>query len=71
MPDVVEQRLAAVEVRRGREGGGFVRFHGRNDREGFSVHPLEKVERFLEKLDDNDDVQEFFHNGILPEDEEE
>ena len=32
---------------------------------------IEKVERFLEKLDDNDDVQEFFHNGILPEDEEE
>ena len=32
---------------------------------------IEKVERFLEKLDDNDDVQEFFHNGLLPEDEEE
>ena len=32
---------------------------------------VEKVERFLERLDDNDDVQEFFHNGILPEDEEE
>ena len=32
---------------------------------------VEKVEKFLEKLDDNEDVQEFFHNGILPEDEEE
>ena len=24
---------------------------------------IEKVEKFLEKLDDNDDVQEFFHNS--------
>ena len=31
---------------------------------------VEKVLRFLERLDDNDDVQEVFHNGILPEDEE-
>ena len=30
---------------------------------------IEKVERFLERLDDNDDVQEVFHNAILPEDE--
>jgi len=32
---------------------------------------VDKVLKFLEKLDDNDDVQEFFHNGILPEEEEE
>ncbi|HOR12731.1 MAG TPA: YebC/PmpR family DNA-binding transcriptional regulator, partial [Clostridia bacterium] len=25
-----------------------------------------KVERFLDLLDDNDDVQDVFHNGILP-----
>lgn len=31
---------------------------------------VEKIERFLERLDDNDDVQEVFHNAILPEDEE-
>ncbi len=31
---------------------------------------VDKVLKFFEKLDDNDDVQEFFHNGILPEDEE-
>ena len=29
----------------------------------------EKIERFLERLDDNDDVQEVFHNAILPEEE--
>ncbi|MBR5804618.1 MAG: YebC/PmpR family DNA-binding transcriptional regulator [Clostridia bacterium] len=31
--------------------------------------PAEKVERFLDNLDDNDDVQEVFHNAVLPEDE--
>ena len=30
----------------------------------------EKVERFLEHMDDNDDVQEVYHNGILPDEEE-
>jgi len=30
---------------------------------------VEKIERFLEKLDENEDVQEVFHNGILPEEE--
>ncbi|MBQ1771671.1 MAG: YebC/PmpR family DNA-binding transcriptional regulator [Clostridia bacterium] len=29
----------------------------------------EKVERFLDNLDDNDDVQEVFHNAVLPEDD--
>lgn len=31
---------------------------------------VDKVLRFLEKLDDNDDVQEVYHNGILPDDAE-
>ncbi|MEG1523760.1 MAG: YebC/PmpR family DNA-binding transcriptional regulator [Clostridia bacterium] len=31
---------------------------------------VDKVLRFLEKLDDNDDVQEVYHNAILPEDAE-
>ena len=31
---------------------------------------VDKVLRFLEKLDDNDDVQEVYHNGVLPEDAE-
>ena len=32
---------------------------------------VEKVNKFLDNLDDNDDVQEVFHNAILPEEEEE
>lgn len=32
---------------------------------------VQKVERFLEWLDDNEDVQDVFHNGILPEPDEE
>ena len=31
---------------------------------------VEKVEKFLERLDDNDDVQEVFHNAVLPKDAE-
>ena len=30
---------------------------------------IEKIERFLERMDDNDDVQEVFHNGVLEEQE--
>ncbi len=30
---------------------------------------IEKIERFLERLDDNDDVQEVFHNGVWEEKE--
>jgi YebC/PmpR family DNA-binding regulatory protein len=30
---------------------------------------VEKIERFLERLDDNDDVQEVFHNGSWEEEE--
>ena len=31
---------------------------------------VEKVYRFLDNLEDNDDVQEVYHNGNLPEEEE-
>ena len=31
------------------------------------IETAEKIERFLENLDDNDDVQEVFHNANLPE----
>ena len=30
---------------------------------------IDKIERFLERLDDNDDVQEVFHNGVWEEKE--
>ena len=32
---------------------------------------VQKVERLLERLEDNDDVQEVYHNAVLPEEEEE
>ncbi len=32
---------------------------------------VQKVLRFLERLEDNDDVQEVYHNGILPEEADE
>ena len=32
---------------------------------------VHKVLRFLERLEDNDDVQEVYHNGILPEEDDE
>lgn len=31
---------------------------------------IEKIERFLDRLDDNDDVQEVYNNGVFPEDEQ-
>ena len=31
---------------------------------------VEKVQRFLDNLEDNDDVQEVYHNGNLPEEDE-
>ena len=31
----------------------------------------EKMERLLERFEDNDDVQDIYHNAILPEEEEE
>ena len=32
---------------------------------------LQKIQKMLEMLDDLDDVQDVYHNGELPEDEEE
>ena len=29
----------------------------------------EKIERMLERFDDNDDVQNVYHNAILPDEE--
>lgn len=31
---------------------------------------IEKIERFLERLDDNDDVQEVYHNAVFPDEED-
>lgn len=32
---------------------------------------IAKMEKFLERFDDNDDVQEVYHNAIMPEEEDE
>ena len=30
-----------------------------------------EIERFLDRLDENDDVQEVYHNAVLPEEDDE
>ena len=65
------------KVREALEGAGFefisadIQMLPQNTVNITDAETVDKVQKFLEKLDDNDDVQEFFHNGILPEDEEE
>ncbi len=46
-----------------------VRMLPQNSVEVNDPETIEKIERFLERLDDNDDVQEVYHNAQLPEDE--
>ena len=64
-------------VREALEGAGFsflsaeVRMIPQNTVNVSDAEDIEKIERFLERLDDNDDVQEVYHNAVLPEDEEE
>ena len=64
-------------VREALEGMGFefisaeIRMIPQNTVDVNDPEMVEKVERFLERLDENDDVQEVFHNGVLPEEEEE
>jgi len=38
-----------------------------NTTEITDAETIEKIERFLERLDDNDDVQEVYHNGVWEE----
>ena len=64
-------------VREALEAAGFnflsaeVRMIPQNTVNVNDAEEIEKFERFLERLDDNDDVQEVYHNAVLPEDEEE
>lgn len=46
-----------------------VRMLPQNSVDVTDAETIEKIERFLERLDDNDDVQEVYHNAVLPEDE--
>ena len=63
-------------VREALEGAGYafisaeVRMIPQNTVNVEDAETIEKIERFLERLDDNDDVQEVYHNAIFPEDEE-
>ncbi len=62
-------------VREALEGQGYsfisaeVQMLPQNSVEINDTETIEKVERFLERLDDNDDVQEVYHNAILPDEE--
>ena len=40
-----------------------------NTTEITDAETIEKIERFLERLEDNDDVQEVYHNGSWEENE--
>ena len=62
------------KVREALEAGGFefisaeVQMIPQNTVSIEDEETADKVSRFLERLDENDDVQEVYHNGILPED---
>ncbi len=61
-------------VREALEGRGYafisaeVQMLPQNSVDISDAETAEKVEKFLERLDDNDDVQEVYHNAILPDD---
>lgn len=42
-----------------------------NDAQEPSPETAEKIQRMLDRFDDNDDVQNVYHNAILPEEEDE
>ena len=62
-------------MREGLEGLGFTFLSAeigqipKNTTNITDAETIEKIERFLERLDDNDDVQEVFHNGVWEEKE--
>ena len=76
--DVFEVYTAPTDfssVREGLEGLGFTFLSAeigqipKNTTEITDPETIEKIDRFLERLDDNDDVQEVFHNGVWEEKE--
>lgn len=64
-------------VREALENGGYTFLSAEQDMipsntvDVFDADTVAKVEKMLEMFDDNDDVQEVFHNANLPEEEEE
>lgn len=78
--DVFEVYTAANDfsaVREALEGQGFeflsaeVSMIPSNTVDVKDEETIAKMEKFLERFDDNDDVQEVYHNAIMPEEEEE
>ena len=76
--DVFEVYTAPTDfssVREGLEGLGFTFLSAeigqipKNTTEITDPETIEKIDRFLERLDDNDDVHEVFHNGVWDEKE--
>lgn len=78
--DVFEVYTAANDfsaVREALEGQGFeflsaeVSMIPSNTVDVKDEETIAKMEKFLERFDDNDDVQEVYHNAIMPEEEDE
>lgn len=78
--DVFEVYTAANDfsaVREALEGQGFeflsaeVSMIPSNTVDIKDEETIAKMEKFLERFDDNDDVQEVYHNAIMPEEEDE
>ena len=80
MDDAFEVYTAPADfstVREALEGLGYnfltaeIRMIPQNTVSVTDPETVEKFERFLDRLDENDDVQDVYHNAVLPEDEEE
>ena len=79
MEDAFEVYTAPADfsaVREALEAAGYtfisaeVRMLPQNTVNVEDAETVEKIERFLERLDDNDDVQEVYHNAVMPDENE-
>ena len=79
MEDAFEVYTAPADfsaVREALEAAGYtfisaeVRMLPQNTVNVEDAETVEKIERFLERLDDNDDVQEVYHNAVMPDEDE-
>ena len=71
--EVYTEAAQFSEVREALEPQGYVYISAevsmipQNTVEVISAETAEKVEKFLERLDDSDDVQHVYHNAVLPD----
>ena len=79
MEDAFEVYTAPADfsaVREALEAAGYtfisaeVRMLPQNTVNVEDAETVEKIERFLERLDDNDDVQEVYHNAVMSDEDE-